>query len=121
MTDQEKASQALSQWYASRKIFAFIAPEGRRGGNIFLFRVTTPKDQEGITHPVKITVGGNAVVGTPKRRLVVSGALPPPRQRRPVYDPIIRKTHLAPRNLVSTGWTGTDEELADRNEDGGGR
>lgn len=120
MTDQDKARGALSEWYASKNIHAFVEPAGRRGTNIFLFHVTTPKDRDGITQPVKISSKGNPIVGTPARRLVVSGALSPTR-RRPVGDPIIRKTHLAPRDLVSTGWTGTDEELADRGEGDGGR
>lgn len=118
MTDQEKARQALTEWYAGKKIFAFVEPAGRRGTNIFLFHVTTPKDRNGITQPVKISSKGNPIVGTPARRLVISGTLPPMR-RRPTHDPIIRKTHLAPRDLVSTGWTGTDEELADRGEGDG--
>lgn len=116
MTDQDKARGALADFYAGNNVHAFIAPAGRRGDKIFLFRVTTAKDNTGIVHPVKVSAG-RTIVGTPaERRLVVSGGAPPAPQLRPFgrQSTVIRKTHLAPRTLESTGWTGTEEELADR-------
>ena len=115
MTDSGKARSALTEWYAGNKIFAFVQPMGQRNGNIFLFRVTTNHDKTGIIHPVRV-VNGKAIVGTPaQRRMVVSGPPPTPVMRPFTREsPVERKTHLMPRTLESTGWTGTEEELADR-------
>lgn len=115
MADQDIARNALSAWYADKGKFAFVQPAGRRSGNVFLFRVATNKDKAGHVRPVKVT-NGKATVGTPatRRHVTASGAEPVVLRPFGRQSTIVRKTHLAPRDLVSTGWTGTEEELADR-------
>lgn len=116
MTDQDIARNALSAWYADKGKIAFVQPAGRRSGNVFLFRVTTNKNKAGHVHPVKVA-GGKGIVGTPaaRRHVTTSGVEAPPVLRPFARQSMVeRKTHLAARSLSSQGWTGTEEELADR-------
>jgi hypothetical protein len=120
-TDQERAKSALQQFYASKVpsgVFVqfskkVVDPQGNKG---FLFKIMGPQNKI-FYHPVIIKNGvytvSSQVFQTPNgdvQPTAVSGMTRAPRRR----DPVIRKTHLAPRDLSSISFDETEEENADR-------